>query len=192
MADCSLLEKPTLQTGRLILRPLRQEDVPALRRWLADPRLYPYWGKGPGKADKDPTLLFAKAEKPTKSFHLGLQERESGLVIGELWVYCIEYDRMAKVAYRIAPDCQGKGYATEALGAMVEYCFGSTPLRRLWAEVDVRNPASCRVLEKCGFTREGKIRQGKMVSSWCDYYLYGLLREDLPGNRDCPFHKAPE
>ena len=45
--------------------------------------------------------------------------------------------------------------------------------------MDVRNTASCKTLEKAGFTREGCIRQGKMVSSWCDYYLYGLLKTDL-------------
>ena len=39
-------------------------------------------------------------------------------------------------------------------------------------EVDVRNVASCRILEKCGYTKEGHIRQGKMVNTWCDYYIY--------------------
>ena len=35
------------------------------------------------------------------------------------------------------------------------------------------------VLEKCGYTREGLIRQGKMVNTWCDYYIYGILSTDL-------------
>lgn len=47
--------------------------------------------------------------------------------------------------------------------------------------VDVRNVASWRMLEKCGFVREGMVRQGKMVNTWCDYYLYGLLRSDVEG-----------
>ena len=44
--------------------------------------------------------------------------------------------------------------------------------------VDVRNIASNRVMEKCGLIKEGTIRQGKMVSVYCDYNIYGLLRED--------------
>ena len=44
--------------------------------------------------------------------------------------------------------------------------------------VDVRNIASNRVMEKCGLTKEGTIRQGKMVSVYCDYNIYGMLRED--------------
>ena len=49
----------------------------------------------------------------------------------------------------------------------------------LEAQVDVRNVASWRMLEKCGYTREGLIRQGKMVNTWCDYYIYGILVDDL-------------
>lgn len=170
--------KPTLSTKRLILRPLRASDVPSLKEWMPDKAMYRYWGKNAGKADKDPSLLFIRPEKPTKSFHLGIEQQQSGKIIGEIWVYLIENDRMAKVAFRIAESQKGNGYASEALQTMVDFCFQSTELKRLWTDVDVRNTPSCRVLEKCGFIREGLIRQGKMVSSWCDYYLYGMLRGD--------------
>ena len=36
-----------------------------------------------------------------------------------------------------------------------------------------------RMLEKCGYKREGLIRQGKMVNTWCDYYIYGILPDDV-------------
>jgi ribosomal-protein-alanine N-acetyltransferase len=42
----------------------------------------------------------------------------------------------------------------------------------------VRNTASNRVLAKCGFIHEGTVRHGKMVSSYCDYHIWGMLRED--------------
>lgn len=171
--------KPVLQTDRLILRTLCAGDVPSLREWLSDPSVYTYWGARMGKTDKNPALMFDRAPKPAKSFHWGIVHRGDGKVIGELWVYLIENDRMAKVAYRLNPRCHGQGYATEALRAAVNFCFTHTELRRLWTAVDVRNTASCRVLEKCGFRREGLIRQGKMGTSWCDYYLYGLLKQDM-------------
>ena len=171
--------KPVIDTPRLRLRPMCAADVPALKEWTSDPSVYTYWGKGPGKADIDPALLFAKPEKPTKSFHPGIEETASGKVIGDLWVYLIENDRMASVAIRLAPARQGRGYGTEALSAMTRFCFEHTELRRLWAEADVRNIPSQRMLEKCGYTREGLIRQGKMVNTWCDYYIYGILASDL-------------
>ena len=171
--------KPMIDTERLRLRPMCAGDVPALKEWLPDPSIYTYWGKGPSKAEKNPELLFEKQEKPTKSFHLGIEEKASGKVIGDIYVYLIENDRMASVAIRVAPSCQGKGYGTESLMAMTEFCFQNTELQRLWTEVDVRNVPSQKMLEKCGYTREGLIRQGKMVNTWCDYYIYGILASDM-------------
>ena len=174
-----IFHKPTIETDRLVIRPMTAADVPALREWMPDKSLYTYWGKGPSKAEKNPELMFEKEAKPTKSFHLGIEEKESGNVIGDLWVYLIEKDRMTSVGIRLSSKSQGKGYGTEALAATVEFCFTKTELKRLWAEVDVRNVASVRILEKCGFTREGMIRQGKMVNTWCDYYIYGILDSDI-------------
>ncbi len=173
-----IFSKPEIKTERLCLRPMTTEDIPSLMTWMPDRSVYRYWGKGPGRTEKDPSLMFGKKERPSKSFHLGIEERCSGKVIGDIWVYLIENDRMASVAVRLAPASQGKGYGTEALAAMTGFCFTKTELRRLQAEVDTRNVPSQRMLEKCGFTREGLIRQGKMVNTWCDYYIYGLLSTD--------------
>ena len=90
----------------------------------------------------------------------------------------IENDRMASVAVRLSSEYQGNGYGTEALSAMTKFCFENAELKRLWTEVNTRNIASQKMLEKCGYTREGLIRQGKMVNTWCDYYIYGILSSD--------------
>jgi len=174
--------KPTIQTERLCIRPMNAKDVPALREWMPDRSIYTYWGKGPSKAEKNPELLFEKQEKPTKSFHLGIEEVSSGKVIGDLYVYLIENNRMASVAIRLSANCHGKGYGTEALKAVTKFCFENTELQRLRAEVDVRNIPSQKMLEKCGYIREGLIRQGKMVNTWCDYYIYGMLASDYSQN----------
>lgn len=172
-------QKPTIETERLTIRPMTAEDIPALREWMPDRAIYTYWGKGPSKAERNPELLFEKEERATKSFHLGIAMSESNEVIGDVWVYLIENDRMASVALRLSTEHQGRGYGTEALCAVTSFCFENTELKRLWTEVDVRNTASCRMLEKCGYTREGHIRQGKMVNTWCDYYIYGILASDM-------------
>lgn len=173
--------KPTIETDRLILRPKIAADVPALKEWLPDKSIYTYWRKGPSKAEKNPELLFVKKEKPTKSFHLGIAQKDSNKVIGDIWVYLIENDRMASIAIRLSKEFYGNGYGTESLIAMTKFCFENTELQRIWAEVDVRNIASCRILEKVGYMREGFIRQGKMVNTWCDYFIYGILSSDFIG-----------
>ena len=169
-----IVEKPVIDAPRLRLRPLRPDDVPALEEWMPDKSLYAYWGKGPGKTDRQPALLFARPAKASKSFHLGIEEKATGKAVGDLWVYRIENDRTATVAIRLAPSRQGRGFGTEALAAMTRFCFDRTELLHLRAEVDVRNTPSRRMLEKCGYRQEGPVRHGKMVSVHCDYCVYGI------------------
>lgn len=168
--------KPVLTTPNLTLRVMVPEDVPALKEWMGLPEIYTYWGKGPSKAEKSPSLLFEKPERKTKSLHWGILHHTDNKIIGEFWVYLIENDRMAKVAFRLNPAYQGHGYMTEVLQAVVEFCFTKTELKRLWTDVHVDNHASYKTLEKSGFVREGHIHQGKMVNTYCDYYLYGLVK----------------
>ena len=163
--------KPILDTERLLLRPLQYDDIDGLKEWLGDKSLYQYWGKRPGKSDLNPELLFQKKERPTKSFHWGIVYKKDNKVIGE-------NDRMAKVAFRLSPIYQGNGLMAEALTEVVIFCFEKTELQRLWADVHVLNIASYKTLEKAGFKREGHIRDGKMVNTYCDYYLYGMTRTD--------------
>ena len=74
-------------------------------------------------------------------------------VIGDMWVYLIENDRMAKVAFRLSPAYQGNRLMTEALARVAIFCFEETELQRLWADVHVQNMASYKTLEKAGFKR---------------------------------------
>jgi ribosomal-protein-alanine N-acetyltransferase len=175
--------KPTLETSRLILRPMTADDVPDLRRWLARDEIYTYWGRKASKGEREPELMFIDPRpwvkrKPDPDFKWGIVLKETNAVIGDVSIFDIENARMGSVGYRLDPDLWGHGYVTEALRAAVEFIFTHTELDRLHAAADVRNTASNRVLEKCGFVHEGTIRHGKMVSVYCDYHIWGLLRED--------------
>ena len=130
-----VFNNPILETDRLLLRPLQYYDVADLKEWLDDKLLYQYWGKRPGKSDLTPELLFQKKEQPTKSFHWGIVHKKDKKVIGEMWVYLIENDRMAKVAFRLSP-----------------ICFEKTELQRLWSDVNVLNIAPYKTLEKQGLS----------------------------------------
>lgn len=184
-----LTAKPTLEAPRLILRPLTADDVPDLRRWLARDEIYTYWGRKASKGEREPELMFTDPRpwvkrKPNPDFKWGMVLKETGTVIGELSIFDIENARMGSVGYRLDPDLWGRGYTTEALQAAIAFIFESTELDRLHATADVRNTASNHVLEKCGFIHEGTIRQGKMVSTYCDYNIWGMLREDWAARKE--------
>ena len=89
----------------------------------------------------------------------------------------------AEIGYWVAPALWGRGLATTALRLVVAHAFRADPgLRRVYAVPYATNPASARVLEKAGFTREGTMRQsavkdGKILDQW----LYSILRDELPG-----------
>lgn len=183
MLNDYLTAKPTLETSRLILRSLVPEDAASLRRWLARDEIYTYWGRKASKGEREPELMFIDPRpwverKPDPDFKWGIVLKETNAVIGDVSIFDIENARMGSVGYRLDPDLWGHGYVTEALRAAVEFVFTHTELDRLHATADVRNTASNRVLEKCGFVHEGTIRHGKMVSVYCDYHIWGLLRED--------------
>ncbi len=183
MLNDYLTAKPTLETPRLILRSLVPEDAASLRRWLARDEIYTYWGRKASKNEREPELMFIDPRpwvkrKPDPDFKWGIVLKETNAVIGDVSIFDIENARMGSVGYRLDPDLWGHSYVTEALRAAVEFIFTHTELDRLHATADVRNTASNRVLEKCGFVHEGTIRHGKMVSVYCDYHIWGLLRED--------------
>ena len=79
----------------------------------------------------------------------------------------------ANLGYVLARREWGKGYATEAVRAVVEWAFGIQEIHRIWAAVEVNNAPSIRVLEKSGFTRDS------LMKSWLVFPNLG----DAP--RDC-------
>ena len=175
---------PTLETTRLLMRAPLPTDAPDLAQWLGRDEIYTYWGRKATGGEKNPASLFVDARphisrKPNPDFNWMLVMKETGKVIGQMEVFNMENNRMADVGYRLHPDYWGQGITTEALRCAIRYVFANTSLQRLNASADVRNTGSNRVLEKCGFIREGTVRQGKMVSTYCDYHTYGLLKTDI-------------
>lgn len=172
--------KPTIDADRVILQPMVIEHAEDLKEWLGLDEIYTYWGRKVTSGEKNPETMFKK-RKPTFDFRWSVILKENNKVIGEVQIFDIENCRMGDVAYRFNPKYWNQGLATESLQAVIQFIFTKTEIKRLNANADVRNIASNRVLEKCGFVKEGMIRQGKMVSTYCDYYIYGLLEEDVKG-----------
>jgi RimJ/RimL family protein N-acetyltransferase len=90
----------------------------------------------------------------------------------------------AMVSFWVAPEARGKGVATQALWLLAGWVFGSLGLVRLELFTEPENAASQRVVERCGFVREGLLR-ARWVSKGRrrDSVVYGLLADDFVESR---------
>jgi RimJ/RimL family protein N-acetyltransferase len=175
---------PTLECDRLVLRPLVPEDAAAIadragdrrvaRYLIAVPTPYPpalalrwiaarimWWHQGRGV-----TLAIARRAQPAQ-------------LLGTVSLRRHARDGRAELGYWLGADEWGKGYATEAAGAVLDFGFRNLRLQRIYAQVLEGNSASCRVLEKLGLLSEGlrrrHIRKGRKLH---DVQLYGMLRSE--------------
>ncbi len=177
------LPTPRLETERLRLRPVADADADALFELHSSPHVLRYWDSPPWteRSRVERFLRTCRAlEQEGTGVRLVVERASDGAFLG--WCTVQEWNRefrSASLGYCLAEAAWGKGYATEAAAALLTWAFQELDLHRVQAEVDTRNGASARVLEKLGFTREGTLREDCIVNGVVsDSWVYGLLRRE--------------
>ena len=112
-------------------------------------------------------LRTAAGPDPWK-FGYAVVEKNSDLVIGQCGFTGPPNDLgLVEIAYGIAPEYQGKGYATEAARALIEFARGAPEVRLICAHTLAEPNASTRVLEKCGLRKVGEaVEDGLPIWRW--------------------------
>lgn len=174
--------QPTLATPRLLLRPFFPADAPALTRELSDGRVarqtllpHPY----PVGAAEAFIGRCAAEWEAGKAATWAITRRDDASLIGAIAVRMVRTPRTGDLGYWLAVSAWGQGYMTESIDAVATYAFTSLDLHRLEARLFPDNTASARVLEKCGFTREGTLRGARWKEhAPRDVVLYARLVSD--------------
>ena len=150
----------TLRTPRLLLRPLRRRDLRALHALYADPELMRYI-TGYARTPRQTAARLRKDLRHHREYGFGLClaiDAASGKPIGRCGLEPVVGPRglEAEAAWMFARDWWGRGLATEAGRALLD--FGLTHLRlpRIFAEADARNEASVAVMKKLGMRPAGR------------------------------------
>lgn len=144
------------ETERLILREIEQGDAPAMFELNSDPEVVRYTGDGPfdSPAEAESFVRAYVAKNSGTGFGRWIiQLKETGEVLGWCGLKKQENGEV-DLGYRIYRRYWGKGYATEAAIASLEYGFKQKKLDKIIGVARVENIASIRVLEKCGMTFE--------------------------------------
>lgn len=149
-----------METERLILRPWRESDAEALFKYASDPDVGPRAGWPPHKSvEESLDIIRTVFNTPTM---WAVELKETGEAIG-----CVGYlpasvsnlqipDDQCEVGYWIGKPYWGRGICTEALRLVIDYCFNVKHFTILWGDFFPSNPASGRVMTKCGFQDTGR------------------------------------
>ena len=169
-----------LETPRLRLRALVERDVPALFEIFSDQETMRYWSHPAMTVLAEAEALQREIERHAVAgdlFQWGIARRADDAVIGTCTLYRIDREhRRCELGYVLRRDHWGAGLANEALRALVNHAFGAMGLHRLEADIDPRNAASIRSVERLGFKWEGRLRERYFVAGEIqDSLIYGLL-----------------
>ena len=174
---------PIITTPRVLLRWISEDDIDSLYEIFSNPQVMRYWSTVPlvdRAAAADLQREIADGNESETMFKWGLALRDSNTVIGTTTLFNLNLDNgRAELGYALSHAHWGKGYMNEGLKALVSHAFEVMELRRLEADVDPRNAASIRTLERLGFQREGFLRERWQVNGEIqDALFYGLLRRE--------------
>ncbi len=179
-----MLIQSTLETDRLLLRPLTDADASSIQaaasvRAVADTMIsipHPYPA---GEAERYISRQMA-AFKAGHAVSFAIERKHEKTFCGVIEIRAIEPKHsQAELSFWLAVEHWGNGYMSEALKPVLQFGFEELNLNRLYAYHMVRNPASGRVLQKNGFTQEGLLRQ--RVCKWGvfeDAKLWAMLQKD--------------
>lgn len=180
------------ESGRLILRPYQagdgamyfavgQKNRQHLQRYESDNVILT------AKSEQDAEALVQELAADwvaRKCFFLGAWDKFSGEFVAQVYIGVVNWVTPEfEVGYFVDLDHEGQGYVTEAVKAALGFVFDHLQAQRVSLYCSTTNLRSLRVAERCGFTREGLLRQNRRQpdGSFSDSLVYGLLRSEWTG-----------
>ncbi|MFB4158493.1 GNAT family N-acetyltransferase [Geomicrobium sp. JSM 1781026] len=175
---CQAVDEYRIVTERLVLRTLRMADAKQVATLCNNKKLYestlhlpfPY-------AVADAKAWIAHETKNT--YRWAITTEDAKKVIGSMSLSENAQHGHGEIGYWLGEPYWGRGYATEAACAVLEWGFQSKGFHRIYGRHMTFNPASGRVLEKCGMKKEGVLREHvHKDGAFLDLVYYGKLVSD--------------
>ena len=173
-----------ISTERLILRPYRTGDGNAMyKNWASDPEVTRFlsWKTHQSPAESEDIIrTWIETYASEETYHWGIEY--GGELIGDIAVVLANWKHgYFEIGYSLGRAFWSRGIMSEAVDAVVRHMFKTVGYHRAVIRHDAKNPASGRVAEKCGFTREGVAREQYLArdGSFRDLVCWGLLDREI-------------
>ena len=179
----------SLKGERIILKPIDMRYKEALADMLDDPGIVRFTHVPPGYTVDDATSYLQNTRRQKEqgiSLDLGIFLLSTDKLIGKITIISISFrDNNAEIGYLLDRRYRRKGYMSEALSLMLDFCFNALQLERVEINSSTENKGSIGVIEKAGAVFEGIARKKTKSGdrAWHDIRLYSILREEYKNDR---------
>lgn len=181
-----LFDFPVIETKRLILRKLKDEDVEDIFSYACMPEMTVFLIWYPHKVISE-SLDFIKFTwdefEKGSSIVWGIELKEENKIVGTIDLRGWKSDnRCGDIGYGLSPKYWSKGIITEAMNAVINFGFTNLRLHRIEAHCEEANTGSWKVMEKCGMRFEGLLREKAFFKDkFRSMKMYSILRQDWDG-----------
>jgi RimJ/RimL family protein N-acetyltransferase len=161
-----------LRTPRLLLRRAKSSDLEDLHAVLSDDEAMRFWSTPPHRSLETTRQwlegMMASSPEVRDDFVIEL----AGVVVGKVGFY-----RLPEIGFIIRRDLWGQGLVTEAASAVIDHVLSTRDIDDLRADVDPRNVASIRVLQRLGFSESGRAERTFCIDGvWSDSVYFSRRR----------------
>lgn len=176
--------QPEFTTERLFLRSIRPDDAEAWFLFRSDAAANKYQGWIPATVrdvhDFIQNRISPLFDMTGTWFQFAIIKKDLHQLIGDAGVHFFDAEKkQVEIGFTLDMNYQGKGYATEALRAVIHYLFRDRHKHRITASIDPANERSIRLVERLGFRKEAHFKSSILINGqWADDLVYALLEDE--------------
>ncbi len=158
MLDIQVTDFPTIQTERLLLNKITMDDVPALFAIRADAAVMKYINRPLAQSHEDVKKMITDSDDlfdKHEGFSWAIRLKDVPTLIGNIGFWRMDKPNYrTEIGYLLSTTQQSKGIMSEALQAVLAYGFATLGFHTIFADIDPRNEASVKLVQKIGMVQE--------------------------------------
>ena len=174
-----------INTEKLLLRTVNNNDAPEIFDYRSDSFENRYQGWIPKTLDEVYDFIDAKISKEFNIadtwYQLVIVLKSENKLIGDIGIHFLAGDeKQVEIGCTLNKKYRKKGYAFEAMGAILNYLFYELNKHRVIASIDPRNNASMALVERLGLRKEAHFKESIFLNGeWVDDIVYAILKREL-------------